>query len=133
MSVEVYLLDTSAWLTLIEDESGSDRVEEILRVGRSLVPWTVLLEVRYITLRKRGENEADRRYAYMRFSPVEILWDIDEAIVLTAARIKANNPISIADALIAAYAQRHNAILVHKDPEFESLSGEIVLETLPYK
>lgn len=133
MSAEVYLLDTSAWLTLIEDEPGADRVEELLRSAKPLLPWMVLLEVHYITRRERGENEADQRYAYIRFSPVDIVWETDEAILLTAARIKASYSISVADALIAAYAQKHQAILVHKDPEFEPLSGEIRLEALPYK
>ena len=133
MSAEVYLLDTSAWLTLIEDESGADRVEKILRSVRVLVPWMVLLEIQYVTRRGQGENEADRRYAYIRNSPVDILWEIDEPILLTAARMKATHTISVADAMIAAYTQRYEAILVHKDPEFEPLSGEIRLETLPYK
>ena len=133
MNADVYLLDTSAWFTLIEDETGADRVEEILRSTGTLVPWTVLLEVHYVTSRERDENEADRRYALIRYSPVDILWEIDEPILLTATHLKANYSISFADAMIAAYAQRHRAILVHKDPEFEPLSGEILLEKLPYK
>ena len=39
-AVDVYVLDTSAWLTLIEDEAGADLVEEILgkaRVGEVVV------------------------------------------------------------------------------------------------
>ena len=32
--VELYVLDTSAWLTLIEDESGSDVVQGILEKAK---------------------------------------------------------------------------------------------------
>ena len=31
----VYVLDTSAWLTLIEDETGADTVQEVLEKARA--------------------------------------------------------------------------------------------------
>ena len=45
MSDARYLLDTSALLTLIEDEAAANRVEAILREEKILLPWVVLLEV----------------------------------------------------------------------------------------
>jgi predicted nucleic acid-binding protein len=130
---EVYLLDTSALITLINDEPGAHRVENILRRGDILVPWIVLLELNYITRREHGEAEADYRYAVVKQLPVKILWEIDEPILLTAARIKSGYRCSFADALIAAYAILNNAKLLHKDPEFEQLGAEIQHESLPYK
>lgn len=50
-----------------------------------------------------------------------------------AAEIKAYHPLSLADAWIAALALNRSAVLVHKDPEFEALSGLIHLLPLPYK
>ena len=41
----LYLLDTSAWFTLMEDEEGADEVERILQNGEILIPFIVLLEV----------------------------------------------------------------------------------------
>jgi predicted nucleic acid-binding protein len=58
---------------------------------------------------------------------------LDEPTLLTAGRFKARFRISLADALIAAFALRQEAILVHKDPELEALSEEIQQEILPYK
>jgi ribonuclease VapC len=95
-----YVLDTSAILTLIEDEDGADRVEEILRSGKVLLPWTVLLEINYITRQESGETEADRRYAMLRESPVTILWNVDEPLILAASRMKARHRISFADSMI---------------------------------
>jgi predicted nucleic acid-binding protein len=129
----LYLLDTSALLTFIEDEDGSDRVEEILRGAGILLPWPVLMETYYITLQKKGRAEADRRYALIRQLKAEILWEMDEPILLTAARLKAEHHISLADAVIAAFALQHHAILIHKDPEFEALTGFLPMEALPYK
>ncbi len=58
---------------------------------------------------------------------------MDEATVLTAARFKAVHRLSLADTIIAAYAVQANATLLHKDPEYEALAGQVRLEALPYK
>lgn len=120
-------------LTLIEGEEGADRVEGILRDERALLPWMTLLEVHYVTFQEQGQGEADRRYALMKRLPSEVLWEIDEPILLTASRFKAGHRLSLADAVIAAFAHQEDAILVHKDPEFEVLSEQVRLEALPYK
>jgi predicted nucleic acid-binding protein len=129
----LYLLDTSALLTFIEDEDGSDRVEELLKGTGILLPWPVLLETYYITLQKKGCAEADRRYALIRQLKADILWAMDEPILLTAARLKAEHHVSLADAVVAAFTIRNNAVLIHKDPEFEALAGLLPMEALPYK
>jgi len=64
---------------------------------------------------------------------VQVLWDMDESTVLTAGRLKAEHRVSFADALIAAFALRTGAILVHKDPEYDALDGVLDMERLPYK
>jgi predicted nucleic acid-binding protein len=130
---KIYLLDTSALLTFVEDEDGSDRVEELLRGADILLPWPVLMETYYITLQKKGRAEADRRYALVRQLKADILWEMDEPILLTAARLQAEHRVSLADAVIAAFALRHHAVLIHKDPEFEVLAGFLPMEALPCK
>jgi len=128
-----YLLDTSAILSFIEDEVGADRVEETLKKSTTLLPWTVLLETYYITLQEEGQAEADRRIALLRQLKVIVLWNMDEATLLTAARLKAKSRVSLADAIIAAFAIRNDAVLMHKDPEFDALTGLLPMEALPYK
>lgn len=133
MSSDRFVLDTSALLTLIEDEPGAERVAEIVGLRRPFVPAVALIEVHYITRRERGPGEADRRYALVRELSVEVLSDIDESVLLTASRFKAGYRLSFADSVIAAYAYCRRAVLVHKDPEFEALAGEIEIEALPFK
>lgn len=133
MSVDRYLLDTSAILTLMEDEDGTDRVEEILRQGQVLLPFPVLLETYYISLQERGEPIADERYALLRHLSATEIWSVDEPTLLTAARLKARFRVSFADALIAAFTVQNHAVLVHKDPEFKVLADQVRQETLPYK
>jgi predicted nucleic acid-binding protein len=128
-----HLLDSSAVFALIEDEDGAERVDQVLRSGGALVPWLALLEVHYVTRQEAGDDEADRRLALLKSSGVEVVWEVDESLVLTASRLKAAHRISLADALIAAYAIRFSAVLVHKDPELDALAGAVELEPLPYK
>ena len=128
-----YLLVTSALLSFIEDEAGADRVEKALKQSTTLLPWLVLLETYYITLQEEGQAEADRRIALIKQLKVKIVWDMDEPTLLTAGRLKADHRVSLADAVIAAFAIRRAAVLMHKDPEFEALTGLLPMESLPYK
>jgi predicted nucleic acid-binding protein len=128
-----YLLDTSAVLTFLEDEDGAERVETLLRQEEIILPYLVLLETYYITLQEQTEDVADKRYALLKQLPATILWDVDEPTLLTAGRFKANHRLSLVDAIIAAFAKRQGAILVHKDPELETLAESVEQEFLPYK
>ena len=120
-------------MSYIEDEAGADRVEQALKQPTTIVPWPVLLETHYVTLQLRGQAEADRRIALIKQLNVKILWDMDESTLLTASRLKAEHRVSLADAIIAAFAIRRGAVLMHKDPEFDALTGLLPLEALPYK
>jgi len=133
VSDERYLLDTSAVLAFLEDEAGAQRVEEIIRAGGAVIPFLALLETYYISLQETTEPIAEKRYALLKQLPARFLYDVDEPTLLTAGRFKARHRLSLADALIAAFAVREGAILVHKDPEFKSLSKQVKQEALPYK
>jgi len=128
-----FLLDTSALITLIEDEPGAERVKSLLLLETVLLPCTALLETYYITLQEQGADIAEERHALLKRLPATILWEIEEPALLAAARLKAAHRISFADAIVAGFASYHRATLVHKDPEFEALEGDIRLEALPYK
>ena len=54
-----------------------------------------------------------------------------DSLLLRAAELKAKHPLSLAVAWIAACALEHNAILVHKDPEFQPL--DIPQDLLPLR
>ena len=126
-----FVLDTSALFSLVEDEAGKDRVAHILQNEEFILPFVTLLEIHYITQQEQGLPEADRRYAILK--QANVLWSFDEPTLLTAARLKAENRISLADSMIAAVAIQNEAILVHKDPEYECLLSQVEMETLPYK
>ena len=134
---KICILDTSAILTYIEDEDGSDYVENLLIEAEKgivdiYVSFISLTEVFYITLREKDEPLAVERIKLMQSLAVKIQ-ESDEIVNIKAGKLKALNSISLADAYIAALCQIHNGILVHKDPEYEKLASEINEYRLPYK
>jgi len=134
---EPVLLDTSAFIAHLEDEEGADEVERYLRDAendgyRLLASFVTLTELRYVTIQRKNEPSADRVVALVKSWPVEWIQS-DERLCLLAGKLKAAYRISLADAFIAATARLTNSTLVHKDPEFESLSAEVRLAPLPYK
>src|SRR5258708_4408968 len=131
--VESFVLDSSALLTLIEDEAGADRVEDVLRQQRAVLPWVALMEVYYVTKQEQGQVEADRRHTLIKQMSAEILWNADEPTILLAGDLKASRRLSLADALIAAIAQQQGAVLLHKDPELAVLAGGQPVEALAYQ
>jgi predicted nucleic acid-binding protein len=133
VTAERFVLDSSALLTLIEDEAGADRVEDVLQRHHALLPWVVLMEVYYVSKQEQGQTDADRRHTLMKQMPAEILWDADEPTILLAGDLKAAHRLSFADCLIAAVARRCGAVLLHKDPELATLAGEQLVEALPYE
>ncbi len=133
MTDDGFVLDSSALLTLIEDESGADRVEEVLRRHGAALPWVALMEVYYVTKQEQGQVEADRRHTLIKQLSAAILWHADEPTILLAGDLKAIFCLSFADALIAAMARLRGAILLHKDPELAVLAGQQPVESLPYK
>ena len=128
-----YLLDTSALFALIEDEPGAERVEALLRSERVVVPFLAGLETYYVILQERSEEEADRRLALIRQLPAQWLDHVSDQALIMAGHMKAYHRMSLADAVIAAFAREADAILVHKDPGFESVSHLVRQERLPYK
>ena len=131
-----YLLDTSALLTLRSDEAGAERVAALLAeasAGSSSCHgcFISLMEVLYRIW--KNEGEAAGREAYAACLGLPIIWSHESpALLERAASIKAVYPLSLADAWIAAAALELGATLVHKDPEFENISG-LNEERLPYR
>ena len=133
MASKSFVLDSSALMTLIEKEEGAERVRDVLLKHTIIIPWLSILETVYISQRELGEEEALVRYALLKKLDATIVWDADESLLLNAARIKSTHSLSLADSIIAAITTQHNAILLHKDPEYETLQDVVEMEILPYR
>jgi predicted nucleic acid-binding protein len=123
--VKTYLLDSSALLTLRDDEPGADDVANLLiqvqqGKARCLGCSISLMEVYYRVW--KDEGKAAGRLAYEQCLSLPLTWIHESSALLQkAAAIKACHPVSLADAWIAACAMLENAELVHKDPEFKQV------------
>ncbi|MEK7271348.1 MAG: PIN domain-containing protein [Nitrospirota bacterium] len=128
-----YVLDTSALLTLWNDEEGADIVERILRSGVLIyVSFMTFMEGRYRLWKNVGKGESDEFSQYLELLPVKRV-NINDLIFEKSVEIKATNNLSVCDSWIIATAITTNSVLVHKDPEFEQVKKKIKLKTLPYK
>jgi predicted nucleic acid-binding protein len=134
--VDLYVLDTSAIFTFTDQEDGAEEVERLLgaQVNKcQLEACSIsLMELYYVTLRERGEDQAAKLVGLVKSWPVIWVYP-DEKTLLQAGKLKATYRLSVADALIVAVAKLHLATLVHKDPEFEALNQNVQLLSLPFK
>jgi len=131
-----FLFDTSALLTLRDDEPGAERVANVLLSSADGERtchgcFISLMEVLYRVWKDEGEEAGRNAYRICQHLPIIWLHESDR-LLERAAAIKACFPLSLADAWIAAAALELDCILLHKDPEFEKVSG-LKQEHLPYK
>lgn len=110
------VLDSWAVLRYLEDEgSAAAAVADLLDGGRPLMSWINLGEVHYVLRRLHGEDDAIETVRDLRRVVDARL--PDERLILDAARIKADQPMSYADTFAAALAVTHDAELWTGDPE----------------
>jgi predicted nucleic acid-binding protein len=130
----VYLLDTFAFLTYLNNEPGKPRVEAVLAQAqknqcRICMCMINCGEVLYIVERQCGLAAAQKTLMLMQSLPIKIL-EVTNELVLDAAHIKASHPVSYADAFAVATAVHQKAIVLTGDPEFESVETLVTVEWL---
>jgi predicted nucleic acid-binding protein len=134
---DAVVLDTSACFALLENEPGADIVETFLLDARAEhrvvhASFASLTEIEYIIIQERCVEDATA--ALLKIKEWPMRWHhTDDDLCSEAAKLKAAHNISFADAFVAATALRLNAVLVHKDPEFDALAATIKLHPLPPK
>lgn len=130
---EAYVLDTSALLTLWNNEEGADLVEHVLRSDPTVhVSFMSFMEGRYRLWKSVGKEESEEFSQYLSFLPIKRV-DVTDSIFEKAVEIKATSSLSVCDSWIIATAVATDSILVHKDPEFEQVKDKVKLKSLPYK
>lgn len=120
-----YLLDSYAVLAWIQDEKGSQFVEDLLygareRENEVFLNIINLGEVFYRCARVLEIDAARNILENIRLLPVKII-PCPNDLVLEAAEIKAQYPIAYADAFSLVSAVREKACIVTGDPEFKEV------------
>lgn len=132
-----YVLDTSAILAFIENEEGVGEVEKLLQKALDdeivlTISTVSCIEVFYISWQEQGEQAAVERLQLI-YDLTIIQEPVDSQLNRIIGEIKAAKTMSFADCCIAGLAKFKQATLVHKDPEYEQIAGEIKQIKLPYK
>ena len=118
------LLDTSAVLAFFFGEPGATRVRDVLSEPRNAVAMSVLTPGEFWSrLRAEGaEARFDAEWRRLNDLVPEVL-PVSLPIVLRAITLRraATARLPYVDALIAATAAEHDAVLLHRDPHFASI------------
>lgn len=128
------LLDSFAVLAWIQDEAGAEKVQGLLiQAQRQKIPLLMTVinlgEVYYRLARQRGHPFAQQIIRQLHVLPLQF-HGCGEALALEAAKIKADHPMAIADAIAVATAQQEGASIVTGDPEFTKVQHLVTIEWL---
>ncbi len=115
------LVDSSAWLEYFANGPNAGFfATPIEQVGELIVPSVVLYEVFKRVLQQRGENDALQTVAVLQQGTVV---GLDVALALHAARTSVERHLPMADSIILATAQAHEATLWTQDADFRAIPG----------
>ena len=126
-----YVLDSYALIAYFEGEEGAETVAGIFKYALAdkaevflcVVNWG---EMYYIALREGGDDKAELYRSTLVKYPITII-EANKELTLQAARYKAFQKISYADAYAAALTKLRKAELVTGDKEFKPLGKEITI------
>jgi predicted nucleic acid-binding protein len=122
-----HCLDSWAVLAWLDGEEPAAKVvQSVVDRERPAMSWINLVEVQYRTTRDHGRQEADAVLAELRPQISENLPGI--SAMREVARLKAENPIALADCFAVALAAEEGAVLLTGDPEIIDRAEEIPCE-----
>ena len=114
-------IDSSGWLEYFADGKKADFFAPAIEEPKKLIVSSInLYEVFKRIFQQRGEDAALQAIALMSQSSVI---PVDDAIALSAAKIRIEHKLPMADSIILATARRHHAVLWTGDADFKGLEG----------
>jgi len=126
---DVFALDAFAVMAHFEAESGGEKVKELLKNAESggitlAMSLINVGELVYLLSREQGRGKAQSMLDDLHSLPITF-HEATEDRILAVAWLKAEYPISYADAFAVSLAREPGAFLVTGDPELRRL-GNIV-------
>ena len=131
----IYILDSFALLAYLRGEQAGKQVREMLDLansGECRIKFSLinLGEVVYLIERRNGVARAQEILILLQHAPIDFV-EADRTAILAAAHIKANYPISYADAFVVAAAQAYSGTVLTGDREFQAVENLVSVEWLP--
>jgi predicted nucleic acid-binding protein len=124
---ERYIVDSSGWVEYLGNGPKADSFAKYLENPETLLlPTIVVYEVYKKMLREQSQTLAER-FLSNAFDFQEREIPLDVSLAASAARVSLNANLPMADAIIYATAQEHQAQLITSDAHFKGLPGVTVL------
>lgn len=115
------VVDSSAWLSYFAGDSNARLfAKPIEALDKLLVPSITITEVFKSVLRQRNEESALEVVAHMEQGTVIAL---DGELAINAAVFGIELKLPLADSIIYATAQKHDAVVWTQDADFEGLEN----------
>ena len=120
------VVDSSGWLEYFADGPNVDFfAPPIEDTAQLIVPTISIYEVFKRVLQQRGEGEALQAIAVLAQGQVV---ELDTTLALDAARLSVEHKLPMADSIMLATAQAHDATLWTQDADFETVPGVKYIE-----
>jgi uncharacterized protein len=121
-----YVMDSSVW---VEYYLGNSRIRELtidrLRAKQIVVPSICICEVALSIERRIGEEMMHVVVANMREQVVD---DLTASRAISAAQLRNEHRLSVADAIVYATSVAHRATLISHDKDFEGMPNVMYLK-----
>ncbi|MDY7078225.1 MAG: type II toxin-antitoxin system VapC family toxin [Chloroflexota bacterium] len=115
------VVDSSGWLEYFADGPNVDFfAPPIEDTAQLIVPTIIIYEVFKRVLQQRGEGEALQAIAVLAQGQVV---ELDTPLALNAAKLSVDHKLPMADSIMLATAQAHDATLWTQDADFETMPG----------
>ena len=120
------VVDSSGWLEYFADGPNADFFAPAIQdTDQLIVPTISIYEVFKRVLQQRGEGEALQAVSVIAQGQVV---ELDTTLALNAAKLSADRKLPMADSIMLATAQAHNATLWTQDADFENVAGVKYIE-----
>jgi len=115
------VVDSSGWLEYLAGGPNADFFAPAVERGSELiVPTLSLYKVFKKVFQQRGEGQALQAVAVMLQGQAV---DLDMDLALSAAKVPAERKLPMADSVMLATAQAHDATFWTQDADFEGIEG----------
>jgi len=123
-----HLFDTSAFLIYFFGEPGAEKLARLLGNEDSSAGLCAITATEFWASLKAEKCESSFLPEWKACRPLFELVSVDESVALRAAELRAaaSERLPTVDSLIAACASLHDAVLVHRDPHFQSLPATLL-------
>jgi len=127
------LLDSYALLAYLNKEAGFEMVRNLLNMAQDSGKFILMNEINvgetyYILFRERGSEKSEYFLDTILSSLPIVMIQNNFQLVIEAARIKAEYPLSFADCFAVTTARRERASVITGDQEFKKVEHLVDIE-----